>query len=39
LNRFSDAWRHVRFMLLYSPSWLYFAPGSALLGLGVARML
>ncbi len=23
LNRFGDAWRHVRFMLLYSPSWLY----------------
>jgi glycosyltransferase involved in cell wall biosynthesis len=39
LNRFSDAWRHVRFMLLYSPSWLYFVPGSVLLGLGLAGML
>jgi hypothetical protein len=39
LNRFSDAWRHVRFMLLYSPSWLYFAPGIVLLGLGLAGML
>ena len=29
LNRFSDAWRHVRFMLLYSPSWLYLVPGGA----------
>ena len=29
LNRFGDAWRHVRFMLLYSPSWLYLVPGSA----------
>ena len=27
LNRFGDAWRHVRFMLLYSPSWLYLGPG------------
>ena len=27
LNRFGDAWRHVKFMLLYSPSWLYFVPG------------
>ena len=27
LNRFGDAWRHVRFMLLYSPSWLYLVPG------------
>ncbi len=22
-----DAWRHTRFMLLYSPAWLYFIPG------------
>ena len=35
LNRFGDAWRHVRFMLLYSPSWLYFVPGVILLVLGV----
>ena len=35
LNRFGDAWRHVRFMLLYSPSWLYFVPGVTLLGVGV----
>jgi hypothetical protein len=34
LNRFGDAWRHVKFMLLYSPSWLYFVPGLTLLVLG-----
>ena len=39
LNRFGDAWRHVRFMLLYSPSWLYLVPGSLMLLLGVAGML
>lgn len=39
LSRFSDAWRHVRFMLLYSPSWLYLLPGSLLLVLGIAGML
>lgn len=39
LSRFGDAWRHVRFMLLYSPSWLYFVPGGALLLLGLAGML
>jgi glycosyltransferase involved in cell wall biosynthesis len=39
LSRFGDAWRHVRFMLLYSPSWLYFVPGSILLLLGIAGML
>jgi hypothetical protein len=39
LNRFSDAWRHVRFMLLYSPSWLYLVPGSFLLLLGIIGMV
>lgn len=39
LNRFGDAWRHVRFMLLYSPSWLYLVPGSIMLLLGVVGML
>ena len=34
LSRFGDAWRHVRFMLLYSPSWLFFVPGGFLLLLG-----
>ena len=38
LNRFGDAWRHVRFMLLYSPSWLFLVPGSTLLLLGLAGM-
>ena len=39
LNRFGDAWRHVRFMLLYSPSWLYLLPGSIMLLLGIIGML
>jgi glycosyltransferase involved in cell wall biosynthesis len=39
LSRFGDAWRHVRFMLLYSPSWLYFVPGGLLLLLGLGGML
>jgi hypothetical protein len=39
LNRFADAWRHIRFMLLYSPSWLYLLPGSVLLVLGISGML
>ena len=39
LNRFGDAWRHVRFMLLYSPSWLYLVPGTILLVLGLLGML
>jgi glycosyltransferase involved in cell wall biosynthesis len=35
LNRFGDAWRHARFMLVYSPSWLYFLPGAVLFLLGL----
>ncbi len=35
LNRVGDAWRHVKFMLLYSPSWLYFVPGLILLLFGL----
>jgi glycosyltransferase involved in cell wall biosynthesis len=39
LRRSRDAWRHVRFMLLYSPSWLYLVPGAFMLLLGLAGML
>ena len=39
LNRFGDAWRHMRFMLLYSPSWLYLLPGGLLLLLGLIGMV
>lgn len=28
LKPFSDAWKHMRFMLLYSPLFLFFVPGS-----------
>jgi glycosyltransferase involved in cell wall biosynthesis len=27
LESLSDAWRHMRFMLLFSPNWLFLAPG------------
>lgn len=30
LSSFSDAWRHIRFMLLYSPNYLFLLPGSIL---------
>ncbi len=37
LNRFRDAWRHVRFMLVHSPTFLFAIPGGVALagGLGV----
>ena len=34
LRSWRDGWRHLRFMLLYSPSWLFLIPGAALLVLG-----
>lgn len=36
---FTDAWRHIRFMLLYSPAWLYFIPGLLGFILGIALLL
>lgn len=34
LNSLRDAWRHLRFMLLYSPTHLYLWPGTLLILLG-----
>jgi glycosyltransferase involved in cell wall biosynthesis len=39
LNSIPDAWRHIRFMLLYSPLWLYFIPGMIGFGLGMFILL
>ncbi len=39
LESFSDAWRHIRFLLLYSPDWLYFFPGVVLFLGGVAALV
>jgi glycosyltransferase involved in cell wall biosynthesis len=34
LRSFRDGWRHLRFLLIYSPRWLFFYPGIFLLLLG-----
>jgi glycosyltransferase involved in cell wall biosynthesis len=34
LRSWRDGWRHLRFLLLFSPRWLFLYPGLALLGLG-----
>ena len=39
LRSFRDGWRHLRFMLLYSPDHLFVVPGALLLLLGLAGML
>jgi len=35
LRSFRDGWRHLRFMLLYAPNWLFLLPGGALLAAGL----
>lgn len=35
LRTWSDGWRHLKFLLLYSPKWLFFYPGIALTIIGV----
>jgi glycosyltransferase involved in cell wall biosynthesis len=34
LRPWRDGWRHLRFMLLYSPRWLFFVPGATLFAVG-----
>src|SRR5208283_2195791 len=36
LRSWRDGWRHLRFLLLYSPRWLFFYPGLAALVVGLA---
>jgi glycosyltransferase involved in cell wall biosynthesis len=36
LRRWRDGWRHLRFLLLFSPRWLFLYPGFALIGVGAA---
>jgi glycosyltransferase involved in cell wall biosynthesis len=36
LRPWRDGWRHLRFLFLYSPRWLFFYPGIALMLVGVA---
>jgi glycosyltransferase involved in cell wall biosynthesis len=35
LRTWRDGWRHLRFMLLFSPRWLFLYPGIALFAIGV----
>ncbi len=35
LRPWRDGWRHLRFMLLYSPNWLFLYPGSVLAMVGL----
>ena len=35
LRSWRDGWRHLRFLLLFSPRWLFLIPGIALLAIGL----
>jgi hypothetical protein len=39
LRRWRDGWRHLRFLLLYSPRWLFLYPGAAAMLVGVVGMV
>jgi glycosyltransferase involved in cell wall biosynthesis len=36
LRTWRDGWRHLRFLLMYSPRWLFLYPGAVLMLLGLA---
>jgi glycosyltransferase involved in cell wall biosynthesis len=36
LRTWHDGWRHLRFLFIYSPRWLFLYPGLALIALGLA---
>ncbi len=38
LRTWRDGWRHLRFLLVHTPRWLFLLPGSALLAAGVLGM-
>lgn len=38
LNTWTDGWKSVRLLLLYSPKWLFLFPGLLLLAIGIAGM-
>ncbi|WP_274476029.1 glycosyltransferase family 2 protein [Mangrovimonas aestuarii] len=39
LRSFPDGWRHLRFLLLYSPTWLFLVPGIIFIALGLILSL
>jgi glycosyltransferase involved in cell wall biosynthesis len=39
LRSWRDGWRHLRFLLIYSPRWLFLYPGLTLMSAGLLAML
>jgi glycosyltransferase involved in cell wall biosynthesis len=39
LRSWSDGWRHLKFLLVYSPLWLFLYPGLLLMGVGLVGVI
>jgi len=39
LRTWRDGWRHLKFLLMFSPRWLFFYPGLSLIFMGIIGML
>ena len=39
IRSFSDGWRHLKLMLLHTPTWLFLVPSMLLLGIGLMLMI
>jgi glycosyltransferase involved in cell wall biosynthesis len=39
LSTWRDGWRHLRFLLVYSPTYLFIVPGAVMLALGAATII
>jgi hypothetical protein len=39
LNTWRDGWRHLRYLLLYSPRWLFLYPGALLTLIGLVQLV
>ena len=39
LHTWRDGWRHLRFLLLYSPRWLFLYPGLVMIGVGLVGVV
>jgi glycosyltransferase involved in cell wall biosynthesis len=39
LRSWRDGWRHLRFLLLYSPRWLFLYPGYLAMAIGIAGLI
>jgi glycosyltransferase involved in cell wall biosynthesis len=38
LRSFRDGWRHLRFMMLYAPNWLFLVPGGLMVAVGLGLL-